>query len=78
MVTPYKSLTDELIDIIKESKMPLYKIAERSGVSRRSIYNWIYNNCSPTLESAVFVIRALGYDIKITEVEIKKYENKRS
>ena len=63
----YKSITDELIDIIRKSKLPLWKIAKKSGVSRRTIYNWVYCRSCPTLESALWVVKALGYDIKIIE-----------
>lgn len=71
------SITDEVIELIKSSKMPLYKISHRSGVSRRTIYDWIYKGAIPTLENAQCVITALGYDISITKSGEKQNANER-
>ena len=67
---------DTFINLINASGMSLTQIAEKSGVSRRTIYNWLHNKATPSIDTAQWVLTAIGYDLKITEVqdEVRKNE----
>lgn len=59
------SITDEVIEVIENSDKALYSIGRESGVGVSTIWNWLNNNRSPTVENAQWVLKVCGYRLKI-------------
>lgn len=60
-------MLQKLLKAINESPLSVPSIAKLSGVKIRTIENWLYTECKPTLDNAEKVFNALGYTITIEE-----------
>ena len=62
-------VVDLLRTIVKETGMSYKEIADKSGVSHATIMNWFYGDVKrPQHATVMAVVRALGYDMKMTRV----------
>lgn len=60
-------ITDELIAEIK--KAGIAKAALRSGVSKNTIYRWVYCGACPSLDNAAKVADGLGLELLLFDKE---------
>ena len=81
MVQLYKSylfkdkdpVVDLLRTIVKETGMSYQEIADASGVSKHTIMNWFYGDVKrPQHATVMAVVRAMGYDMRMTKVVAKR------
>lgn len=59
----------ELIEKIRESGLSVKNISTLSGVSEKTIEQWIYQGTVPTVVPVEKVLNALGYTLKISPKE---------
>ena len=67
METQHLANKEQLIKLIKQSKTSVFNIGQLSGVSYRTIEQWLYGGITPTIDKAIAVLNALGYEIEIKE-----------
>lgn len=65
---------EELKRVIIESQLTIREIAEKSGVAASTIYDWINYDRTPSVDSAQWVIDALGYKINLEDKNISHEE----
>lgn len=82
--TVYKSYSfidkDPIIDrihtMIDTQHLTYKKVAEESGISAGTLYQWIGGTTRrPQFCTVVAVIRALGYDVQVTEPRARQRNN---
>lgn len=61
-ITDFK---EELKGIIRESGMSVCEISKKSGVATQTIYDWLNKDKTPSLDSAQWVLNAIGYNISL-------------
>lgn len=60
-------IKEQLLKIISERNLSIRKIAEKAGLSLRTVQSWIYCGIEPTLTNAEKVFKVLGYKLEILE-----------
>ena len=62
-------MIEKLIEIKKAAGLTWTEISHRSGVSRRTITNWVNYQIQPTLETFITVIGVMGYGLELVKKE---------
>ena len=67
-----ETIFSKTIDLINESGYRIDFLAEMSGVSESTLYNWLNGGVkSPRMATVQNVLRALGYELRIVRVGFK-------
>lgn len=51
--------------LIRDSHMTYAQLAQKSGVSAKTILHWVRGDNAPSIETAGYVLEALGYKIEV-------------
>lgn len=64
-----EKVTREFMAEVKKHRKHLRDLSNRSGVPYTTMYNWVCDTSTPTVENATKVLKALGKTLTITDKE---------
>lgn len=64
-----KFVKEKFMDLLRSSGASITKIAKLSGVPFGTLTHWYYGEAVPSIDNAVAVLSALGYEVTVTKKE---------